>query len=469
MLGLVQNGYLPGFGVNAQLPSSLAVGTQGKFTVAMPIAPKQKIRDYGESATAVLNLPGVDLTSITAYRTNDAVYFTDVNDLPIPVLDPLTESNKWFFYQELRAVSSGSGPFHYLGGATFLDDHQSNASIFSEFPPLLLALPLAKSVDVVHNWSVYAQGGYDITPALNITVSGRYVHETNANSYIIPAGENSDSTEVKFLPSATVSYQLNGGGNAYARYARGFKTGGVNPFNPPSDFANPRLGAVFDGETVDTYEVGFRAPFLDHRLDLTTAVFYNNYKNLQYQAHTNAAHSFILTAIVNGGSARTWGAEETLSWRVIQPLTLGVSAGYLNAKYKDFQITDATVLVPINLSGQQMIDSPKTQLDITADLDQPLSNGLHLVGNANVAYLSDILFTPSAIPGVLPNAEQAPYWLTNARLGVRTADSRYELAIEVNNLFDKAYITFGSSTQGQGTLGTWGEPRIVRGEFVARF
>jgi hypothetical protein len=26
-------------------------------------------------------------------------------------------------YEELRAISTGDGPFHYLGGATFLKDH----------------------------------------------------------------------------------------------------------------------------------------------------------------------------------------------------------------------------------------------------------------------------------------------------------------------------------------------------------
>jgi len=76
---------------------------------------------------------------------------------------------------------------------------------------------------------------------------------------------------------------------------------------------------------VDTYEVGYRQALLGHKVEFTTSIFYNDYNGVQVSAHANAQYADnIVLAIVNGGSARTYGAEETLNWRVINPLTLGV-------------------------------------------------------------------------------------------------------------------------------------------------
>ena len=304
---------------------------------------------------------------------------------------------------------------------------------------------------------------------LNLTASGREIHETNASDFTIPAGNGTESTEKKFLPSATLSYKLAGDGTAYVRFAEGFKTGGVNPLNPPSYFSSPNLGSVFGGETVYTYEAGYRTPFLSNTMQLTSAVFYNDYKNLQIAAHTNAAHASILLAIVNGGNARTYGAEESFTWRFIPPVTIGINASYLNAKYKNFEIPPNDVLVPFNLSGTTMINSPEFQLSLTANLDLPLNDRYNLIGTALFSHTSDILFQQSGLPGILPDSTQSAYSLVNLRLGVRTADSRYQLTINADNVFDQAYTVNGSSSASGGNVLQWGNPRIIRGEFQVRF
>jgi iron complex outermembrane receptor protein len=410
------------------------------------------------------------LTSISAYRWNEeAFYNEELEDLPIPGVVLELSYRRQFFYQELRAISTDTGPFHFLGGATWLHESQASGSGLSLLPPIVNGVPNAESTQDIKNWSVYGQAGYDFTQALNLTVSGREIHETNASDFTVPTGNGTESTEQKFLPSATFSYKLAGDGTAYARFAEGFKTGGVNPLNPPSYFSSPNLGSVFGGETVYTYEVGYRAPFLDNRLQSTTAVFYNNYQNLQIAAHTNAAHAGILLAIVNGGNARTYGAEEGLTWRVIQPVTLGISASYLNAKYKDFEIPPNPVLVPFNLSGTTMINSPEFQLSLTANLDQPLNDRYNLIGTALFSHTSNILFQQSGLPGILPDSTQSAYSLVNLRLGVRTADSRYQFTVDADNVFNQAYAVNGSSSASGGNVLQWGNPRIVRGEFQAKF
>jgi iron complex outermembrane receptor protein len=456
-------------GANPVLPAGFIQGT-GKFTTSMGMDGPVNTLDYGGSLTALWNASGVDVTSISAYRVNDTHLITNLAASTVPILSADVTIDRQYFYQELRGVSTFDGPLHLLGGATYLQTHVGAHSFTGFFN--LIHEPLAATVDHVENWSVYGQAGYDLTQALNLTASGRYVHEQNTATYSYPPtpGE-AKLSEDKFLPSATLSYKFEQGGNIYARWARGFKSGGINPVVSPESFPDPNTqGGIFQGEEVDTYEIGYRAPLLDHAMEVTTAIFYNDYKNLQTAAHANEAHVEIIEAIVNAGTARTYGAEAGVEWRVLPPLTIGLNGGYLNAKYKNFQIPDSNpVLVPFNLDGQTMLNSPEWQGSFTGNLDQPLNAQWNLIGNVVVSYTDSLIFIQSGAPGVLPDADAPAYWLANVRAGVRTADDRVELTAYCNNISNSTYYTYGSSAASTGNLLTWGNPRIFGGQVQVRF
>jgi iron complex outermembrane receptor protein len=160
--------------------------------------------------------------------------------------------------------------------------------------------------------------------------------------------------------------------------------------------------------------------------------------------------------------------EAALVWRVVEPLTVGISAGYLDAKYKDFKQVGSQVLADFDRSGAQMPNAPKWQLSFNANLDQPLNDKLRLVSTLLVSHTSEVLYLASALPGTLPDAVAPGYWLANLRIGLRTRDDKYGFAVVADNLFNKAYYTYGNSTSLGNSLG-WGSPRIIRGEIIARF
>ncbi len=456
-------------GANIALPPGFISGKTQRFTSALGSPNYTGIRDYGISMTAVWNAPGFDLTSITANRSQVTTFFDELCSCNVPELGISVLNHKGYFYQELRAASTLDGPLHLLGGATFLRDHFQGNDIIDEVPPAVPYFPTGHTLDLVRNWSVYLQVGYDVTHALNLTASARYIHESNHADFIIPAALPAGSSEKKFLPSATLSYKFDGGGNVYGRWARGFKAGGVNPLTSPASFTNPNEGGIFGGETVDTYEIGYRAPLLNRDLQVTTAVFYNKYRNLQVTAHALPQYAAIAEAIVNADSARTWGAEETLDWRLFAPLTVSVSAGYLNAKYTNFALANSAQLEPFDLSGSTMLNSPKLQANFRAEYQQSLNGQLRLVANALEAYVSHVLFAQSGLQGVLPDAVGPGYWLTNLRLGIQTTDEKYSAALYAKNLFKREYYTYGSSAAAYGNLLDYGDPRIIGGEITARF
>jgi iron complex outermembrane receptor protein len=457
------------FGVPVAFPPGFVQGSNGPFTMEKGIDAFTHLQDYGGSITMVYSLPNVDLTSITAYRAQQTNFFEELSPAPFPVQPVLVRNRKHMVYQEFRAVSTGTGPWHFLAGATLLSTAFKGMTDLDILPPLPVHLVLARNHDHVKNWSIYGQAGYDFNEHINLTVSGRFVHETNEIIFQLPTSTTS-SEEHKFLPAATLSYKLDGGGNVYARYARGFKAGGINPvanpaFFPPGD----TTGSVFGPEVVDTYEVGYRAPLFDRTVQVTASAFYNDYTGLQTPAHAVPSHPEIILAIVNAGSARTYGADGSITWRVNQPLTLGANVAYLDAKYKTFTI-NTPVLEPFDLSGKTMLNSPKWQMSFTGDVDQPITDQLRFVANGVVSHLSSVIYQPSAIPALFPDAIGDGYWLMNMRIGLRTTDDRYGVALFANNIFNRGYVTYGSSSAATGgNVLTWGNPRIVGGEITAKF
>lgn len=455
-------------GAHANLPPGFLYGPNGKFTMAMGQPSPVDLIDNGISATAVWSLPGVDLTSISAYRHQMTNFYSELGADPVPVESVSVRNFKHFVYEELRAVSNNTGPFHFLGGATFLhNDFTGNTQAYVLSP--LYTAPLTHVNTYVKDESAYAQVGYDFTQALNLTVSGRYIRETNTTGFEEPVVSAASTTESKFLPSATLTYQLDHG-NVYARWARGFKAGGVNPVASPSVFPEPSEGSIFGPEQVDTYEVGYRQGLLDGRMQFTTAAFYNNYKDLQVSAHAQPQYeSEIVLAIVNAQSARTWGFEETLQMKVAAPLTFALNAGYLHAEYINFSIQNNPVLANFNLDNTTMINAPKWQLGAVASLDQPLNGDLHLIGTLLESYTGAVNYGPSGNPGVLPAPAGWAYWLCNLRFGVASADNKWSAQFFANNLFDRAYITDGQSSAALGDQLIWGTPRIMGGEVTFRF
>ena len=459
-------GFFNSLGINAQLPPGFLQGPSGKWTTRFGTESYIRMRDYGVSGTAIWAAPNFDLTSITAYRNLKTSTLGDTATLMVPTIPVDVKFDRDYVYQEFRATSSFEGPWRLLGGVTYLDNKlQGQTDLYL----LSYSIPLASTAvdQQVTNWSVYGEAAYAFTDHLELSVSGRYMREKNQADFTQPVVSGSDSEQKKFAPSATLSYDLDHG-NVYLRWAQGFKTGGVNILTAPVNYPKPSDGSVFGPETVDTYEAGFKSSLFGRSVQVTAAVFYNDYRDLQVDVRPRPEYPAITTAIVNADSAETYGAEGSLNWRVAAPVILGINVGYLHAEYKDFSLSGSEVLSDFDRSGQRMPRSPAWQYSLNANLDQPVGHGLRLVSNVLAAYTSEMLFKYGAYPGVLPDPTAESYWLVNARIGLKTEDERYAFSVIADNLFDQEYY-IGADAGTFGNLLNYGTRRIVRAEFRVRF
>ena len=452
--------FAPLFGLTP-LPAPFPGGGKRRFEAYDPTRPAADIRSKGAAARVDLEQPGVTLTSISAQRWNDFHYFDESTAAPIPLISAETFSSRKTFYQELRAVSNGEGPLKFVTGGSFShDDFDLSVALrFFGVVPSGTALSRMKT----DAYSVYGQLNYDLTDRLAVAASLRYVEEKKSIDFRKPSDSASLNSH-KILPSFTVSYDVPNG-TAYARYAEGFKSGGVNANSPPALFAGGP-GFIFQPEQVDTYEIGYKANLFDRQLQFTSAVFYNKYQDLQVAA--SSFNPAVLTALVNAGSARTYGAEASVAWRVTPVLTTTVNFGYLDASYQTFAVVNPDApnsgLVPFDNSGQQMPLAPKWQGSVSAALDQPVGD-FRVLGSILYSYTSAFNFDASLNPAT----EQKSYPLVNARIGLAMPNDHVSVYVFANNVFDKFYAVYGTQSAALGSVLTIGAPRIVGASIEAKY
>jgi iron complex outermembrane receptor protein len=116
------------------------------------------------------------------------------------------------------------------------------------------------------------------------------------------------TTDTGNVPKVNVTYKITPDKMIYATYSKGFRPGGVNRVVP----------TPYAPDYLTNYEVGWKTQWLGNTLRWNGALFWEDWKNLQF--------SFLgpnsVTEIANGGAARIKGIENSLQWLVTSNLLL---------------------------------------------------------------------------------------------------------------------------------------------------
>ena len=123
---------------------------------------------------------------------------------------------------------------------------------------------------------------------------------TNPYRYF-PPGEQRQEYDV-FTPTVGAQWHINPDVMLYASFSKGFKAGGwtTRLSNPVANIDE----AAFGPEESETYELGFKSQFFDHRVQTNVAVFWTDYTGIQLQIQEGAS-----PVSQNAGDAELKGAE----------------------------------------------------------------------------------------------------------------------------------------------------------------
>jgi iron complex outermembrane receptor protein len=218
------------------------------------------------------------------------------------------------------------------------------------------------------NFAIFGQAEYNVTPELRVSLGGRYTTEKKdffATLFTPFPNLGPVYTLSKkwsnFGPAAGIDYEVNDNIMIYAKYSKGFKSGGFNGRG-----GTPGALGPFDEESVDAFEGGIKADWLDNRLRTNLAVYYNKYDDLQRTVIRTlvggAGGNNQETVTDNAASATVQGFELEVSAVPINGLDIDFSAGYNNAKYDEYMADLNGDGIITDNSNQEISRAPKWTL-----------------------------------------------------------------------------------------------------------
>jgi len=351
------------------------------------------------------------------------------------------------------------------------------------------------------NWEAFHN--FHIQPGLRLNYdkkSGSYVAvvKTGSGSTVLNADQLNTLAPQSYAPrfsawnvsgDVTLSYDFNRDVHGYATYARSFKSGGINLSGLPLNATNTGVDLTTQTvkpEKVNHFEVGLKTQFLDRRVTLNLAGFWDDVYD--FQATVNNGQTTVIRGyLANAGQVRVRGVEFDSSFRPSERFNIYANGAYTDAKYVRFTnapcppelsggnpalngATPAAAGTPglsplvCDISGQILPGVSKWAFSYGAEYNVPVGEGQVYLGYDG-SYRSKYSSNPSY--SAYMNIDG--YALSNFRLGYRHKD--FNVYGWVRNAFAKNYYELLSAQSGSTGLivGQPGDPRTFGGTISKSF
>lgn len=245
-------------------------------------------------------------------------------------------------------------------------------------------------------------------------------------------------------PRVVLSYKFTPDVMGYASVTKGYKAGGYN---------SVQIGSRFAPEKVINYETGIKTVFPEQNLLLNGSVYYYRYDNRQsLTLDPNSAGSGVPRYLVDSTDQEAKGLELEAQWQPVDAFRAHFNGSYIDATYRH-----AVAASGADLSGQP---TGEPKYSFAAGLSYTWQDVAHgaLSFDLSHAYRgksrcnrdSQLQGTCQISPNFTVGAAQQR---TDARLDWQSSDDHWGVALYVNNLFDKRYVT-GVSNISSSVFGT---------------
>ena len=368
-------------------------------------------------------------------------------------------SKRWV--QELRLVSPSDQRLRWTLGAFWKDseDHTQNQQQASYFPgrelfgavfDTLLTVPANTHTDFLEEWAFFGEASFDLTDTLEITAG---VRVSDLEQDFTNTGTGTDDSPVS--PKLVLSWQPLDDLLLYASYATGFRPGNVNnnlefyalQFEAQglNDLAAlSRTGLFFDGDEVDSYELGLKATVLDGRVAVLASGYFLDWKDMIiHEVDPTIGTGDVYN--VNSGGAEIKGFELEVNAFVTDRLNIRLAGDY-----NDSEVTRAAAFSS-SPDGNRLVYAPEYTVSAALSYSQPLANDWKL------DFYLDRAWVAKQYADAGNTLEIPSYERSNARITLRTPDRKWRAAIYANNLDNNQILRGRTPT---GTL-FWQKPRQV--------
>ncbi|NIB40665.1 TonB-dependent receptor [Pseudomaricurvus alkylphenolicus] len=401
------------------------------------------------------------LTSVTGYRAVDARDRVDIDAMSADIFSQSAALDQDQFSQEIRYASEFSDNYRFTVGAYYF---KQSWDYVEQRNPVVNVNTQAK---LDHNSKgVFADVDINLSDALTLNLGGRYTREEKTartaafgaaatpgfcdpNADVVMDcifGPQDSEQWTNFSPKVSLSYQAAENVLLFGTATRGFRSGGFAMRGSP-------LTTPYDEEIVDAFELGVKADFLDDRLRVNAAIYYNTYDDLQ---RTVVDPVTLLQTTLNAAAATIAGAELELTAQLLDNLVLNLNYGYTDASYDSYDNFD--------IDGDGTVDPeakdlefgrvPDQQIMLALTHEQEVADWGVLVSRISYSHTAEMKLDDGNF------IDSPSFEDVSASVRFLSEDDKWGVALFGKNLTDEEHFTWGLNVLGGiawgGTPRTWG-------------
>jgi len=343
--------------------------------------------------------------------------------------------------QEIRLSSTDSGPLQWVAGG-FYQDYDAHTLIGTSTPDaaaqaFLTSIFGAPSYfnlafqNTLKQYAGFAEASYQVGPLKATSGLRYYSYQQNENLTQSGGGiTGAGPPESVSIPSSAhgvnpkfnLAYQPSKNLTVYAEMAKGFRPGGVNT---PAPAVCPKNALQYDPDSLWSYELGEKARLFEDRLIINSAVYFENWTNIQ-QLFTEKC-GVVVTS--NAGTAHVYGGELEATAKLTRGITLSNGLGLTHAFIAESP--PGSAFTP----GERVQNVPRVTNTTSITYTRPVSPTYDLVFRGTNVYTGN-----STDPSFTPITEVPARDIANLRVGF-VGHNGVSVFLFVDNVTDKrAYL-----------------------------
>jgi len=330
-----------------------------------------------------------------------------------------TDANLWSFTPRAKFKFDALGRTHdFIVG---VDVEQWDYNTLSASSPSTTSAPFSKRHGEQESVGWYAQTNFWLTPATRLVLGGRIQHiDQRLTEEVFPLDDRRNADRLEAYEAA-LRHGFTTGWSIYGRYGKSFRVGN---FDENACFFPPCSAELLLPQTALTAELG--AEFENRNFTFRTSIYDTRLENEIY-------FSALTFSNINLSPTEREGLEFEGTWHATSTLDLRGGLALQRARFR------SGVYGGVDVSGKTVPLVPEVLA--TAGASWIFMPGGRF--NLNLRHVGQQRFDNDQANTF---ARQMPeYTLADAKVEYRFA-RRWEAALEVRNLFDKQYFSYGATT-----------------------
>ncbi|MGE3302406.1 MAG: TonB-dependent receptor [Hyphomonadaceae bacterium] len=314
--------------------------------------------------------------------------------------------------------------------------------------------------DSLNEYALIGDAAFAPFPKTQLSLAAR-VFWSDLSTRAVAVGDPVDAFEGRrresgVAPKIEFSYTPAPRTFLYASAAKGYRTGGFNAGFSALFTRAPQPARTYRGDNLWSYEAGVKQAWLQGRLHVRAAVFWQRWRDVQ--SDQLIANGLAFTG--NVGDAKSFGAESEFTAQVTQRLQLRAHASYTEA-----DITRVDPTFPAQLHAG-LPGAPRFLAGASFLYERPLTGALRLAISGKAVYVghSNVTYT------LLRELQVGGYSDIGLRAGVLT--EAWRASVYIDNLADTQRPTFSYANPlrfGGAGLVTPQRPRAIGVELARAF